>query len=433
MTFTLICKSGTNKNSIMKIFFFLVHLLLLSKKIKNLITNSLMKNTLFSFFILFITSQSYSQVYIPAYASVASQCSSANILSNLTEFENLGVKRRGTIPLQNTLNWLKNKYLSYGYAASQMQEFSFTNGAFTCKNLVLTKIGTLYPNIYVIIDGHYDSIAGKGTNDNGSGIVTILEVARLLQNIPTEYSIKFINFSGEEDGLIGSQNFVSNVVNATTPKMNIRLVFNIDEVGGTAGMINNNITCERDTGSPTSNNAASNTITNELIACVGLYSILSTTLSYAYASDYMPFEDNNEVITGFFETNETPYRHTVNDLLVNMDPTYVYNVAKAAIGAMMHFSVASTTTLQNDNFQSEFQVSFFPNPTKDTLNINLGTLRGNNYSFSLIDLQGKIVFTKNFENAKQLETIPLNGFSKGMYVAVLKSESHEIKKKIMID
>ena len=392
-----------------------------------------MKNTLFSFFILFITSQSYSQVYIPAYASVASQCSSANILSNLTEFENLGVKRRGTIPLQNTLNWLKNKYLSYGYAASQMQEFSFTNGAFTCKNLVLTKIGTLYPNIYVIIDGHYDSIAGKGTNDNGSGIVTILEVARLLQNIPTEYSIKFINFSGEEDGLIGSQNFVSNVVNATTPKMNIRLVFNIDEVGGTAGMINNNITCERDTGSPTSNNAASNTITNELIACVGLYSILSTTLSYAYASDYMPFEDNNEVITGFFETNETPYRHTVNDLLVNMDPTYVYNVAKAAIGAMMHFSVASTTTLQNDNFQSEFQVSFFPNPTKDTLNINLGTLRGNNYSFSLIDLQGKIVFTKNFENAKQLETIPLNGFSKGMYVAVLKSESHEIKKKIMID
>ena len=197
--------------------------------------------------------------------------------------------------------------------------------------------------------------------------------------------------------------------------------------------INNNITCERDTGSPTSNNAASNTITNELIACVGLYSILSTTLSYAYASDYMPFEDNNEVITGFFETNETPYRHTVNDLLVNMDPTYVYNVAKAAIGAMMHFSVASTTTLQNDNFQSEFQVSFFPNPTKDTLNINLGTLPDTNYTFSLIDLQGKVVFKKNFENAKQLETIPLNGFSKGMYVAVLKSESHEIKKKIMIE
>jgi hypothetical protein len=314
-----------------------------------------------------------------------------------------------------------------------MQEHSFTNGAFICKNLVVTKIGTLYPNTYVIIDGHYDSITGKGTNDNGSGIVTILEVARLLQNIPTEYSIKFINFSGEEDGLIGSQNFVSTVVNATTPKMDIRLVFNIDEVGGRAGMTNNNITCERDTGSPTSNNAASNTITNELIACVGLYSPLSTTLSYAYASDYMPFEDNNEVITGFFETNETPYRHTVNDLLVNMDPTYVYNIAKAAIGAMMHFAIASTNTLENDNFQSDFQVSFFPNPTKDTLNINLGTLPDTNYTFSLIDLQGKVVFRKNFENAKQLEIISVNGFSRGMYVAVLETKSQQITKKIVID
>ena len=392
-----------------------------------------MKNTLFSFFILFITSQSFSQVYIPAYASVVNQCSSANISNNLTEFENLGVKRRGTVPLQNTLDWLKNKYLSYGYIASQMQEYSFTNGAFTCKNLVLTKIGTLYPNTYVIIDGHYDSITGKGTNDNGSGTVTILEVARLLQNIPTEYSIKFINFSGEEDGLIGSQNFVSNVVNATTPKMNIRLVFNIDEVGGRAGMTNDNITCELDTGSPTSNNAASNTITNELITCVGLYSTLSTTLSYAYASDYMPFEDNNEVITGFFETNETPYRHTVNDLLVNMDPTYVYHIAKAAIGAMMHFAVASTTTLENDNFQSDFQVSFFPNPTKDTLHINLGTLPDTSYTFSLIDLQGKVVFKKNFENAKQLETIPLNGFSKGMYLCVLETDGKKITNKIVIE
>ena len=108
-------------------------------------------------------------------------------------------------------------------------------------------------------------------------------------------------------------------------------------------MVNNTITCERDTGSPTSNNAASNTVTNELINCVQLYSPLNTFLSYAYASDYMPFEDNNEVITGFFETNETPHRHTATDLLVNMDPVYVYNIAKAAAGAMLHFAVAATT------------------------------------------------------------------------------------------
>ena len=259
-----------------------------------------------SFFIiispLFFCNIAHSQTFNASYAAIVNQCSSSNILTNLTEYEALGLKRRGTVSLENTFTWLKNKYLSYGYTASQMVEDSYTyqGSQAVCKNLIVTKIGTLYPNKYVIIDGHYDSIGGTGTNDNGSGVVSILEVARLLQNIPTQYSIKFINFSGEEDGLVGSQHYVSTVVNGTTPKMDIRLLFNIDEVGGVAGMVNNTITCERDTSSPTSNNAASNTFTNELITCVGLYSPLNTFLSYAYASDYMSFQSNNEVITGFF-------------------------------------------------------------------------------------------------------------------------------------
>ena len=375
----------------------------------------------------------YSQNYIPYYGTVVDQVSETNILNNLTEFESLGVKRRGTIPLQNTLNWLKAEYLSYGYTAAQMQEYSFANGSTTCKNLVVTKVGTLYPNTYVIICGHYDTINGKGTNDNGSGVVTIFEVARLLRNIPTEYSIKFINFSGEEDGLLGSQNFVSTVVNATNPKMNIRLVFNIDEVGGRADMTNDTITCERDTGSPTSNNAASNTITNELINCVQLYSPLNTFLSYAYASDYLPFEDNNEIITGFFEKNETPHRHTASDLLINMDPVYVYNIAKAATGAMLHFAAASFTLLDANEVVNDNHVSFFPSPAIETLNISLGSLNETKYTFSLLDLNGKVVLERHVENANLIEAILLKGVSKGIYLAVLQTTSKRITKKIVIE
>ena len=391
-----------------------------------------MKKLLFSF-ILLLYFQGYSQTFIPYYGTIVSQVSESNVLNNLTEFENLGVKRRGTSPLQNTLNWLKAEYLSYGYTANQMQEYSFTNGSATCKNLVVTKVGTLYPNSFIILCGHYDTITGRGTNDNGSGIVTIFEVARLLKDIPTEYSIKFINFSGEEDGLIGSQNFVSTVVNGTNPKMDIKLVFNIDEVGGRADMINDTITCERDTGSPTSNNAASNTVTNELINCVQLYSPLNTFLSYAYASDYMPFEDNNEIITGFFEKNQTPHRHTATDLLINMDPVYVYNIAKAATGAMLHFAKASTTALDLNDLNDTHQVSFFPSPAKDVLNINLGNLTDTQFSFSLVDLQGKIVFKKHFENAHLVESVSLDGLSKGMYLAVMQTSTKRITKKIIVE
>jgi hypothetical protein len=391
------------------------------------------KNPLLSFILLFVTQIGFGQQFIPYYGSVVDQVSESSILNNLTEFENIGVKRRGTISLQNTLNWLKNEYLSYGYTTNQMEEFSFVNGSNTCKNLVLTKVGTLYPNTFIILCGHYDTINGKGTNDNGSGVVSIFEVARLLRNIPTEYSIKFINFSGEEDGLIGSQHFVSTVVNATSPKMDIRLVFNIDEVGGRSDMTNDTITCERDTGSPTTNNASSNLMTNELINCVQLYSPLNTFLSYAYASDYLPFEDNNEVITGFFEKNETPYRHTANDLLINMDPVYVFNVAKAATGAMLHFSKASTSALDLNDLNDTHQVSFFPSPAKDFLNINLGNLTDTQYYFYFIDLQGKIVFKKHFENAHLVESISLDGLSKGMYMAVMQTSTKRITKKIIVE
>jgi len=374
----------------------------------------------------------FAQSFIQSYADVVNQATQANITNNLTEYEALGVKRRGTAALANTLTWLKNKYLSYGYTAGQMVEDSYTNSTYTCKNLILTKIGTVYPNTYVIVCGHYDSITGTGTNDNGSGVVSILEMARLLQNVPTEYSIKFINFSGEEDGLLGSQHYVSAIVNGTVPKMDIRLVFNLDEVGGVAGMTNNNITCERDTGTPSTNNAVSNTKTNELITCVGLYSTLSTTLSYAYASDYMPFEDNNEIITGFFETNETTHKHTATDLLVNMDPVYNYKVAKAATGAVMHFAIANPVLGVND-FENDFQVSFFPNPTKDFININMGTLTEAAYEFSLVDINGKIVLEKTVNNPNQIEHVNISKLASGIYCSILKTGGKKITKKIVIN
>ena len=389
------------------------------------------KNT-FVIVLLLVFGVGRSQSFVPAYGAIAGNCSQDNILSNLREYEQLGVKYRGTAALQNTLEWLKAKYLSYGYTASQLQEDPYSYSGTTCKNLIVTKIGTLYPDTFVIVDAHYDSVTGTGTNDNGSGVVTILEMARLLQNVPTEYSIKFINFSGEEDGLVGSAHYVSNVVNATDPKMDIRVLFNIDEVGGVAGENNNTITCERDRSTPTNNNSQSNSFTNELIACYGLYSPLTTFLDRAYASDYMSFQSNGEIITGIFETNETPYKHTENDLLVNMDPVYVYNVAKGAIGATLHFAKATTTTLQTAVFASDFQVSLFPNPAKDSLNINKGNLSAANYILKLVDLNGKIVLEKSFPNAKLVEQITISDLPKGLYMAVIQTADAEITKKIII-
>lgn len=373
------------------------------------------------------------QTFIQRYADIANQVSQTNITNSLTQYEALGVKERNTAALENTYQWLVNKYTGFGYSMAQITTDSFPNSGSTGKNLVVTKIGTVYPNIYVIVCGHYDSKTGTGTNDNGSGVAAILEMARLLQNVNTEYSIKFINFSGEENGLIGSQHYVSSVVNGTNPKMNIRLVINIDEVGGVAGMNNNTVTCEKDnSGTPSTNNAASATMTNELITCVGLYSPLQTRLANAYASDYMSFEDNNEVITGLFETNETTHAHSATDLLVNMDPVYNFKVAKAATGALLHFAKAETT-LGNDNPELDYQISVYPNPGKDTLHINSGSLNVDRYNLLITDINGKQVLDKEFMNPKLTESVDVHGFSKGMYLITLSAGDKKVSKKIVIE
>lgn len=406
----------------------------ISKQTTILIMNFTNKKLFFKLLILLIANYSFGQTFVQAYADVVNQCSQTNVTNDLTEFEALGLKRRGTAPLQNTLDWLKSKYLSYGYTTNQIIEdpYTYSGSSVEVKNLVVTKIGTLYPNTYVIVCGHYDSIGGTGTNDNGSGVACILETARLLANISTDYSIKFINFSGEEDGLYGSQHYVSSVVNNTTPKMNIRLVFNLDEVGGVAGMTNNTITCERDlSANPSTNNAASSTMTTQLMNCVALYSPLSTFLDRAYSSDYMPFQSNNEIITGFFETNETTHKHTPTDFLINMDSVYNYNVAKATIGATLHFAQAST--LSNPKNEADFNVSLFPNPTKDTLNINLGSLTENDYTFLIIDIDGKEVLNIPITNAKLIESIPVSSLAKGIYLCVLQTSSKRITKKLVIE
>ena len=377
----------------------------------------------------------FSQSYIQGYQDVVNQVSQTNTTTNLTEFESYGVKVRGSAAQTNTLNWIKNKYLSYGFTAGQMVEdpFTYTGSTAICKNLVVTKTGTLYPNTYVIICAHYDTITGTGTNDNGSGTNVLLETARLLQSIPTEYSIKFIHFSGEEAGLYGSQHDVSSVVNGTTPKLDIRLVFNIDQVGGVAGQTNNSITCERDmSNTPSTNNAASNTKTNELITCVGLYTNLNTLLANAYSSDYIPFEDNNEVITGFYETNESSVTHTANDFLVNMDPVYTYNVTKAAVGAMLHFAIANTSVLSNETFNTDNQVTVYPNPAKNNLYINKGTLDAKNYAVKIVDINGKIVSEKEFNNSQLTEQLSVSQLSSGIYMCVISTENKQIFKKLII-
>ncbi|WP_313091301.1 M28 family peptidase [Chryseobacterium flavum] len=378
-------------------------------------------------FIQGVTAQSF----IQAYKNRADMVTQANITANLQEFGNLGIKTTGSQANNNTLTWIKNKYISYGYSASQIVESPFTYGSATSKNLIITKTGTLYPDKYVIICGHYDTINGPGVNDNGSGTSIILEAARILKDVPTEYSIKFIHFSGEEQGLIGSSHYVNNVVyQGGIRKLDIKLVFNLDQVGGVKGNNNNTVYCDEDQGGVSSNNAASAAVTQQLRNCTALYSPLQTAVDPAEATDYIPFERKGEVITGFFERIRSSYPHTSKDTFTNVDPVYVYNIGKAAVGALQHFATASTnltTVTKAASVNSLETVKIYPNPANDILHIEL-PVQTSNFSFEISNSMGRSMLRVNNE-----KKIDVSSLQSGVYVGILKVGEETLVKNIMIE
>lgn len=375
--------------------------------------------------LLSFSNNTSAQTFNPLYGDIVDDVSASNILSDLTTFEGFGIKELGSTQLTNTQNWLVERYENLGYTNIEQQPFSYSGN--TAYNVIVTKTGSLYPNTYVIIDAHYDTINGPGTNDNGSGTVLLLEMARLLANVETEYSIKFIHFSGEELGLIGSNYYVDNTVNPEN--LDIKLVFNIDQVGGTNGESNTTIVCEEDRSNPSGNNAASTLATQTLANCIELYSSLDTEISYAYASDYVPFENNGEIITGLYEKNETPYSHTANDLLINMDPSYLYEVTKGSLGAALEFAIA-TNRLNLDSYNLKMKVSLYPNPSNGNLNIDFVNMLTNNGSVTIYNMLGKDVFSGKL--AEGNNSVDLRNLAKGVYLAVIKNGNQKTTKKVIL-
>ena len=90
-------------------------------------------------------------------------------------------------------------------------DHKFTEGPIVCNNVVATLKGTEFPDEFVFVQAHIDSWDGaEGTCDNGTGTSTTLEAARILTplGVKPRRSIRFLLYSGEEQGLYGSRAYV---------------------------------------------------------------------------------------------------------------------------------------------------------------------------------------------------------------------------------
>jgi hypothetical protein len=149
-------------------------------------------------------------------------------LATVTTLADFGTRRTGTQGNVDARDWIAAEFASAGLVVTT-PEF-FVTGTPT-RNVVGTKIGWLYPDEFIVVGGHFDSIGtgslAPGAEDNASGTAGVLEIARVLGPLSSERTIHFIAFSGEEQGLYGSGNWVSRLTTAERAKCKGALIMDM--------------------------------------------------------------------------------------------------------------------------------------------------------------------------------------------------------------
>ena len=97
----------------------------------------------------------------------------------------------------------------------------------TTRNVIADLPGGSTANT-VVVGAHLDSVLeGPGINDNGSGSATILEIAEEMTKVKPRNHVRFIWFSAEESGLLGSDHYVSQLSEAERDQIAAMLNFDM--------------------------------------------------------------------------------------------------------------------------------------------------------------------------------------------------------------
>ena len=140
-------------------------------------------------------------------------------------------------------DWIYNKFLEFGYTDVHIQSFLANSEGWgienePCFNVYCVKQGTVYPDRYIIIGGHYDSyntdtdptVYAPGADDNASGTAVVMEMARILKDYQSQNSMMFVAFSAEEQHALGSAYFAEQLYEDST---DVEFMLNLDMIGYT--------------------------------------------------------------------------------------------------------------------------------------------------------------------------------------------------------
>jgi acetylornithine deacetylase/succinyl-diaminopimelate desuccinylase-like protein len=122
-------------------------------------------------------------------------------------------------------NYIYNEFIEMGL---ETRKHEWNDEDPTVFNVEATLLGSNEESgeIYIIC-AHYDTVSeSPGADDDGSGVAAVMAAAKLMSSYSTEHTVRFVTFSGEEQGLFGSRYYVEEVISE-----NIAGVLNVDMIG----------------------------------------------------------------------------------------------------------------------------------------------------------------------------------------------------------
>ncbi len=201
------------------------------------------------------------------------------------------------------------------------------------------------PAHVVMLGGHLDSVIdGPGINDNGTGTMAILEIARELAKLRPDgapWKVRIAFWTGEEIGLLGSFAYVGGLT--SEDRATIEAYLNLDMVGST-----NPVHEIYDTGTST-RPIAGGVLVELLRQALTDAGLAAQVVDIGGASDHLPFDQEGIVVGGLFsgasevKTDEEaglfggtagaptdPCYHLACDTAANVDREVLEQLAKAA-------------------------------------------------------------------------------------------------------
>ena len=345
-----------------------------------------------------------------------------SIKAVIQHLEDYGTRYSSTDNYDTACDWVQDRFESYGLDAEQQ---TFSMGSYNCQNVIAELPGTTDSTKIYIICGHLDSTSGSapsiapGADDNASGSSAVIEAARILTDYEFEYTIRFICFGGEEQGLYGSSYYASQ---ASSAGDDILGVINLDMVlyappGDEVIWV------------PYDTQSGDLALALEAI-CDTYVPALAVDIEYdpsATYSDHSSFWNNGyAAVLGIEQAVwSNPYYHQTTDLLANYLAYFPFgtNCIKGAIATVAHLAVPTGLTgIEGEEISPGFAIaSISPNPAHSTLTVELAGDFAGTVEVSLFDITGRKVLSGSHDASSRSVDLLLSDLPSGVYVVRISS------------